>query len=108
MVTACFLLFHLLSHFLSHLLYHFLSRFLYHFLSRSLFLLVFTPDSSLCSLSIKLFFLLFFFFSFCFSKIVKVKIIDDEEYEKNKAFFIEIGEPRLVEISEQKGGGTLP
>ncbi|XP_048864191.1 sodium/calcium exchanger 1b isoform X1 [Brienomyrus brachyistius] len=35
-------------------------------------------------------------------KTIKVKIIDDEEYEKNKAFFIEISEPRLLEMSEQK------
>ncbi|XP_053316129.1 sodium/calcium exchanger 1 isoform X2 [Spea bombifrons] len=35
-------------------------------------------------------------------KIVSVKIIDDEEYEKNKTFFLEIGEPRLVEMSEKK------
>ncbi|XP_070771584.1 sodium/calcium exchanger 1b isoform X14 [Enoplosus armatus] len=31
-------------------------------------------------------------------KIIKVKVIDDEEYEKNKTFYVEIGEPRLVEI----------
>lgn len=36
------------------------------------------------------------------SKTIKVKIIDDEEYEKNKAFYIEIGEPHLVE-SNNKG-----
>uniref|UniRef100_A0A3B5R8M0 Solute carrier family 8 member 1b n=1 Tax=Xiphophorus maculatus TaxID=8083 RepID=A0A3B5R8M0_XIPMA len=36
-------------------------------------------------------------------KTIKVKIIDDEEYEKNKAFYIEIGEPRLVESSDAKG-----
>ncbi|XP_063774133.1 sodium/calcium exchanger 1 isoform X1 [Pseudophryne corroboree] len=35
-------------------------------------------------------------------KIISVKIIDDEEYEKNKTFFLEIGEPRLVEMSEKK------
>lgn len=40
----------------------------------------------------------------CFSKTISVKVIDDEEYEKNKTFFIEIGEPRLVEMSEKKGG----
>ncbi|MBN3312804.1 NAC1 protein, partial [Atractosteus spatula] len=38
-------------------------------------------------------------------KTIKVKVIDDEEYEKNKNFFVEIGEPRLVEMSEKKGGG---
>lgn len=32
-------------------------------------------------------------------------MIDDEEYEKNKTFYLEIGEPRLVEMSEKKGGG---
>ncbi|XP_029327138.1 sodium/calcium exchanger 1 isoform X11 [Mus caroli] len=40
-------------------------------------------------------------------KTISVKVIDDEEYEKNKTFFIEIGEPRLVEMSEKKGGFTL-
>ncbi|XP_042189556.1 sodium/calcium exchanger 1b isoform X3 [Callorhinchus milii] len=35
-------------------------------------------------------------------KTIEIKIIDDEEYEKNKNFFIEIGEPRLVEMSEKK------
>ncbi|GLD66434.1 sodium/calcium exchanger 1-like isoform X1, partial [Lates japonicus] len=37
------------------------------------------------------------------SKTIKVKIIDDEEYEKNKTFYIEIGEPRLVESNDTKG-----
>ncbi|PNJ02240.1 SLC8A1 isoform 1, partial [Pongo abelii] len=36
-------------------------------------------------------------------KTISVKVIDDEEYEKNKTFFLEIGEPRLVEMSEKKG-----
>lgn len=44
----------------------------------------------------------------CFSKTISVKVIDDEEYEKNKTFFLEIGEPRLVEMSEKKGGGAAP
>ncbi|XP_053365514.1 sodium/calcium exchanger 1b isoform X2 [Clarias gariepinus] len=35
-------------------------------------------------------------------KTVKVRIIDDEEYEKNKSFFLEIGEPQLIESSEKK------
>ncbi|XP_042357639.1 sodium/calcium exchanger 1b [Plectropomus leopardus] len=35
-------------------------------------------------------------------KTIKVKIIDDEEYEKNKAFYVEIGEPRLVESNDTK------
>lgn len=37
------------------------------------------------------------------SKTIKVKVIDDEEYEKNKTFYIEIGEPRLVESNNTKG-----
>ncbi|XP_030626884.1 sodium/calcium exchanger 1a isoform X4 [Chanos chanos] len=37
-------------------------------------------------------------------KSIQINIIDDEEYEKNKNFFLEIGEPRLVEMSERKGG----
>lgn len=44
----------------------------------------------------------------CFSKTISVKVIDDEEYEKNKTFFLEIGEPCLVEMSEKKGGGAAP
>ncbi|XP_056151430.1 sodium/calcium exchanger 3 [Lampris incognitus] len=36
-------------------------------------------------------------------KIVQVKIIDDEEYEKNKNFFLELAEPRMVDMSLQKG-----
>ncbi|CAN9499582.1 unnamed protein product [Ophioblennius macclurei] len=35
-------------------------------------------------------------------KTIKVKIIDDEEYEKNKTFYIEIGEPRLLESNDTK------
>ncbi|XP_035982644.1 sodium/calcium exchanger 1b isoform X1 [Fundulus heteroclitus] len=36
-------------------------------------------------------------------KTIKVRVIDDEEYEKNKTFYIEIGEPRLVESDDAKG-----
>lgn len=32
-----------------------------------------------------------------------MKIIDDEEYEKNKNFFLELAEPRMVDMSLQKG-----
>ncbi|GAA6225651.1 sodium/calcium exchanger 1-like isoform X1 [Lates japonicus] len=39
-------------------------------------------------------------------KTIQINIIDDEEYEKNKNFFLEIGEPRLLEMSERKGGGV--
>ncbi|XP_047207405.1 sodium/calcium exchanger 1b isoform X3 [Girardinichthys multiradiatus] len=35
-------------------------------------------------------------------KTIKVKIIDDEEYEKNKTFYIEIAEPRLVDSNDAK------
>ncbi|XP_073322519.1 sodium/calcium exchanger 1a isoform X12 [Pagrus major] len=31
-------------------------------------------------------------------KNIQINIIDDEEYEKNKNFFLEIGEPRLLEM----------
>uniref|UniRef100_A0A8C8DT48 Solute carrier family 8 member 4b n=1 Tax=Oryzias sinensis TaxID=183150 RepID=A0A8C8DT48_9TELE len=34
---------------------------------------------------------------------ITVKIIDDEEYEKNKAFTIELGEPVLLEIGQKHG-----
>ncbi|XP_029695770.1 sodium/calcium exchanger 1-like isoform X1 [Takifugu rubripes] len=36
-------------------------------------------------------------------KVIEVKIIDDEEYEKNKAFAIELGEPVLLEIGQKHG-----
>ncbi|XP_037545566.1 sodium/calcium exchanger 1 isoform X8 [Nematolebias whitei] len=32
-------------------------------------------------------------------KIIRIKIIDDEEYEKNKNFFLEISEPQLLEMN---------
>ncbi|XP_041920886.1 sodium/calcium exchanger 1b isoform X1 [Alosa sapidissima] len=35
-------------------------------------------------------------------KIIKVRIIDDEEYEKNKSFFLEIGHPTLIESNDKK------
>nr|XP_046210042.1 sodium/calcium exchanger 1-like isoform X1 [Oncorhynchus gorbuscha]XP_046210043.1 sodium/calcium exchanger 1-like isoform X1 [Oncorhynchus gorbuscha]XP_046210044.1 sodium/calcium exchanger 1-like isoform X1 [Oncorhynchus gorbuscha] len=35
-------------------------------------------------------------------KCIKVRIIDDEEYEKNKTFFVEMGEPRLMETNDSK------
>ncbi|XP_033967801.1 LOW QUALITY PROTEIN: sodium/calcium exchanger 3 [Pseudochaenichthys georgianus] len=35
-------------------------------------------------------------------KLVHVKIIDDEEYEKNKNFYLELAEPRMVDMSLQK------
>ncbi|XP_038846504.1 sodium/calcium exchanger 1-like isoform X3 [Salvelinus namaycush] len=38
-------------------------------------------------------------------KCIKVRIIDDEEYEKNKTFYVEMGEPRLMETNDSKGGG---
>ncbi|OCT68619.1 sodium/calcium exchanger 3 isoform X3 [Xenopus laevis] len=33
---------------------------------------------------------------------IQIKIFDDEEYEKNKTFFIELREPHLVDLSVQK------
>ncbi|KAK5848509.1 hypothetical protein PBY51_006117 [Eleginops maclovinus] len=36
-------------------------------------------------------------------KIIEVKIIDDEEYEKNKTFTVELGEPILLEIGQKHG-----
>ncbi|TFK15079.1 zinc transporter ZIP9 [Platysternon megacephalum] len=35
-------------------------------------------------------------------KTVHIKVIDDEEYEKNKTFFIEMMSPRMVDMSLQK------
>lgn len=59
-------------------------------------------------LTFSAFFSLFFLFPFLLflllsSKIIKVRVIDDEEYEKNKTFYIEIGEPRLMESNDTKG-----
>ncbi|XP_036379988.1 solute carrier family 8 member 4a [Megalops cyprinoides] len=36
-------------------------------------------------------------------KMIEIKIIDDEEYEKNKTFTIELGEPVLLEIGQKHG-----
>ncbi|XP_062845323.1 sodium/calcium exchanger 1a isoform X2 [Trichomycterus rosablanca] len=36
------------------------------------------------------------------SKTIQINIIDDEEYEKNKNFFLEMGEPKLIEMSARK------
>uniref|UniRef100_A0A669CBT3 Solute carrier family 8 member 4b n=1 Tax=Oreochromis niloticus TaxID=8128 RepID=A0A669CBT3_ORENI len=41
-------------------------------------------------------------------KIIEVKIIDDEEYEKNKTFTIELGEPVLLEIGQKHGETFCP
>lgn len=46
------------------------------------------------------------FFCCFFSKTIQINIIDDEEYEQNKSFFVELGEPELMEMSERKGVGT--
>ncbi|XP_063051305.1 sodium/calcium exchanger 1a [Engraulis encrasicolus] len=35
-------------------------------------------------------------------KTIQINIIDDEEYEKNKNLFLELGEPQIVEMSEKK------
>ncbi|XP_066488019.1 sodium/calcium exchanger 3 isoform X3 [Tiliqua scincoides] len=35
-------------------------------------------------------------------KTIHIKVIDDEEYEKNKTFFIELMSPRMVDMSLQK------
>ncbi|XP_065256565.1 sodium/calcium exchanger 1 isoform X13 [Emys orbicularis] len=40
-------------------------------------------------------------------KTISVKIIDDEEYEKNKTFYLEIGEPRLEPIWLRRGMKAL-
>uniref|UniRef100_A0A673Z368 Solute carrier family 8 member 1a n=1 Tax=Salmo trutta TaxID=8032 RepID=A0A673Z368_SALTR len=38
-------------------------------------------------------------------KTIQINIIDDEEYEKNKNFFLEMGKPQLLEMSERKEEG---
>uniref|UniRef100_A0A8C7HFF1 Solute carrier family 8 member A1 n=1 Tax=Oncorhynchus kisutch TaxID=8019 RepID=A0A8C7HFF1_ONCKI len=35
-------------------------------------------------------------------KMIKVRIVDDEEYEKNKTFYLEMGEPRLMETDDKR------
>ncbi|KAJ3614914.1 hypothetical protein NHX12_018483 [Muraenolepis orangiensis] len=37
-------------------------------------------------------------------KTIQINIVDDEEYEKNKNLFLEVGEPRLLEMSCRKEG----
>nr|XP_057927608.1 sodium/calcium exchanger 1-like isoform X14 [Doryrhamphus excisus] len=39
-------------------------------------------------------------------KTLCINIVDDEQYEKNKNFFLELGQPLLLEMSERKGRGT--
>lgn len=46
---------------------------------------------------------MFSFYSLINRKVIEVKIIDDEEYEKNKTFTIELGEPVLLEIGQKHG-----
>nr|XP_057927188.1 sodium/calcium exchanger 1-like isoform X9 [Doryrhamphus excisus] len=36
-------------------------------------------------------------------KTLCINIVDDEQYEKNKNFFLELGQPLLLEMSERKG-----
>lgn len=38
-----------------------------------------------------------------FRKLLDVKIIDDEEYEKNKTFTIVLEEPILLEVGQRHG-----
>lgn len=49
-----------------------------------------------------------FFYPLINRKVIEVKIIDDEEYEKNKTFTIELGEPVLLEIGQKHGGSASP
>ncbi|XP_043968916.1 sodium/calcium exchanger 1-like isoform X1 [Gambusia affinis] len=35
-------------------------------------------------------------------KSIRIKVVDDEQYEKNKNFFLEVGDPQLLEMSERK------
>ncbi|KAK7929508.1 hypothetical protein WMY93_005903 [Mugilogobius chulae] len=41
-------------------------------------------------------------------KSFQINIIDDDQYEKNKNFFVEVGEPRLLEMSQRKGVAAPP
>ncbi|XP_023189356.1 sodium/calcium exchanger 1 isoform X7 [Xiphophorus maculatus] len=36
-------------------------------------------------------------------KSIRINVVDDEQYEKNKNFFLEVGDPQLLEMSERKG-----
>lgn len=42
------------------------------------------------------------------SKTIHIKVIDDEAYEKNKNYFIELMGPRMVDMSFQKGVVPCP
>lgn len=42
------------------------------------------------------------------SKTIPIKVIDDEAYEKNKNYFIEMMGPRMVDMSLQKGVVPCP
>lgn len=42
-----------------------------------------------------------------FSQTLRINIVDDEAYEKNKMFWVEMDEPRLLEMSRRKGGGVV-
>ncbi|XP_023189345.1 sodium/calcium exchanger 1 isoform X1 [Xiphophorus maculatus] len=35
-------------------------------------------------------------------KSIRINVVDDEQYEKNKNFFLEVGDPQLLEMSERK------
>ena len=38
---------------------------------------------------------------------IRVRVIDDEEYEKNEMFYVELGEPRLVSNAAGKENDIL-
>lgn len=48
--------------------------------------------------------LLFTQFSITFRKEISIQVVDDEEYEKNKSFFLELGEPKLVHSTSSDSG----
>ena len=47
------------------------------------------------------FFCLFYLFSI-FRKFIEIDIVDDEDYQKNESFFIELGQP-ITELNEKNG-----
>lgn len=46
--------------------------------------------------------------TFCIgSKSVQIRITDDGEFGQNKNFQLELGEPRLLDLSQRKGVGVV-
>lgn len=47
------------------------------------------------------------FWTLCCSKSVQVRITDNGEFSHNKNFLLELGEPRLLDLSQSQGVGVV-